>query len=238
MLVTDTALISSIPQHEGCGLHDKQHSTLFAFCPAASDTREALQPQPHRTPAQPNWTSSPHLGIGLCQSSPLPGKGTWIPTGVFLLPVHPGDGVVAVCILVIAILNGVGGAGAVCGGSRGQLGLLHLVFPQGCSEQRACKLGQSKAHPPRASQHWSPHGSNLSPITPFPVEPGQTTHCNNSAAGWEGSGAGTMPVGAATFPSPGGAVMPGQGMPALPGGQAGGGMQQAACGAPPTLLPP
>lgn len=193
--MTDTAPITSLLWHEGSGLHDKQHSTPLAFCPAASDTQEALQAS---TPPAPSPALKPYLRAGLCRSSPLPSEGTWIPTGGFLLPIHPGDRVVAVCILVIAVLDGVGGAGAVCRGSKGQLGLLDLFCPQGCSEQRA-KAEQST--PSRGISASVPQQLRPLPATPFPVKPEQRSPCNKSAAGWEGSGTGAVPVGAATFPS-------------------------------------
>lgn len=48
-----------------------------------------------------------------------------------------------------------------------------------------------------------------------------------------------MPAGAAMFPSPGRAVTPAEGcLLCQAGRQAGGGMQWAACRAPPTFLPP
>lgn len=146
------------------------HSLLFAQQPLTHE-RSSSPKLTLRPTAQP---SSPHLRAGLCQSSPLPSKGTQIPTGVFLLPIHSGDGVVAVCILIITILNGVGGAGAVCGRSRGQLGLLYLVSPQGCSEQQACELGQSRYLPEHLSIDFPP--ALTSPHHPIPSQAG----ANNS----------------------------------------------------------
>lgn len=157
------------------GLCDKEHFTLLVFCPATSGMRELLQPQLHPAlqPPSRGWTLPELL---------LPIKVTQIPTGIFLLPVHPGDRVVAVCILVIAILNGVGWAGAVCGGSRGQLGLLHLVFPQGCSKQRACKLGRAMNTLPGQLSI----STCTAPTSPHHTELEQTMACNNK----DGKGAG------------------------------------------------
>lgn len=95
-----------------------------------------LAPQRKHSHISPPGTPTASLGLAqahildfakaLC---PLPGEGTRVPTGVLLLPVHPGDRVVAVCVLVVAILDRVGRAGAVCRGSRGQLGLLAVHEP-------------------------------------------------------------------------------------------------------------
>lgn len=136
-----------------------------------------LQPQPQQPPA--HCSAPPRAGCS--QSSPLLVKDTQIPTGIFLLPVYPGDGVVAVCILVIAVLDGVGGAGAVCRGSRGSWGSCFSLMD--------------------AQPSTSSHGSDLSP-SPH-SQPGWSKQLLAITSGMEGSGTGATLVGAATIPSPG-----------------------------------
>lgn len=176
-------------------------SLLFAQQPLTHERSSSPKPT-LRPPAQP---SSPHLRAGLCQSSPLPSEGTRIPTGVFLLPIQPGDRVVAVCILIITILNGVGRAGAVCGRSR-SWGCYTWSPPKDARSSKPASPGRADASQD-ISALVSPQLQPL-PITPFQVKLEQTTPCNDSAAGWEGSRTGAMPAGAAMFPSPGRAVLP------------------------------
>lgn len=148
-----------------------------------------------------------------------------------MLPIHPGDRVVAVCILVIAILDGVGGAGAICGGSRGQLGLLHLVFPQDAPSSELAirgRAGHLSISPPQ--------------LQPLPITHPSRAGANNSLQ-QQLSGMGRKQGrsdagGSSDISFPGRSRHACRGLPALPGGQAGGGVQQAACRAPPTLPPP
>lgn len=67
MLVTDMALVTSLPQRKGSSLHDKQHPMLLAFCqqPLTHERSSSFKP----TGPQPS-AQAPISGMDFAEALP------------------------------------------------------------------------------------------------------------------------------------------------------------------------